>query len=157
MKMRAFTLIELLIVISIISVLVSIALPRFKGMLEEANIAKAHSELHALRIAVESYYIHQHPYAYPPTTDTLCRSYLLAATTKPKLIEEVLYDPFGETVTTEYKYACSDNGRYYVIWSVGVDGQSDVAGINDLGILQGTDDDDIFATNGSGFYADQPG
>ncbi|UCD15446.1 MAG: prepilin-type N-terminal cleavage/methylation domain-containing protein, partial [Candidatus Omnitrophota bacterium] len=53
--LMGFTLIELLIVIAVISILLSIALPRFRGMQEEGNIAKAKGELRTLQTAVESY------------------------------------------------------------------------------------------------------
>ena len=37
MRKRGFTLIELLVVISVIAILVGIAIPRFKGMQDEAH------------------------------------------------------------------------------------------------------------------------
>jgi len=147
---RGFTLIELMIVMAVIAILVGIALPRFKGMREEANIAKADGELRALKTAVESYYIHQG--SYPATTTTLCATYLTASTTKPKLIETDLYDPFGATSTTEYRYAVDTNGDYYVIWSLGSDKGADITGIDTSGDLTGSSDDDVFATNGSGSF-----
>ena len=55
---RGFTIIELLIVIAVISILIGIALPRFRGMQEEGKIAQAKGELRTLQTAVESYYIH---------------------------------------------------------------------------------------------------
>ena len=67
---RGFTLIELLIVIAVISILISIALPRFKGMQDEGNIAKSKGELRTLQTAVESYYIHNSQ-AYPSVLITL--------------------------------------------------------------------------------------
>ena len=51
---HGFTLIELLIVIAIISILVGITLPRFRGMQEEGNIAESKAELRTLQTAVES-------------------------------------------------------------------------------------------------------
>src|SRR3989339_339671 len=61
---KGFTLIELLIVIAVISILIGIALPRFKGMQDEGNIAKATGELRTLKTAVESYYIHNNSTFY---------------------------------------------------------------------------------------------
>jgi hypothetical protein len=41
----------------------------------------------------------------------------------PRLIETVLYDPFGETSTTVYRYALSGTGPndsgYYILYSIG--------------------------------------
>ena len=59
MRRKGFTLIELMIVIVIISILIGAALPRFKGMQDEANQTKAQAELRTMQIAVESYYINQ--------------------------------------------------------------------------------------------------
>lgn len=146
---RGFTLIELMIVMAVIAILVGIALPRFKGMKDEANVAKSNGELRALKTALESYYIHQSPHAYPATTTTVCATNLLIA--KPRLIEVELYDPFGATSTTEYNYSRSANGKYYVVFSAGPDEAYDITGISDAGVLAGTDDDDPYSTNGSGF------
>lgn len=147
MKIKGFTIIELLVVIAIIAILVGIAIPRFKGMQDEANQSKAKAELRVLQSAVESYYMNQTPNAYPPTTTTLCASYLNSAS--PLIVGEVLYDPFRSSA--EYRYRRSGNGEYYVIYSYGPDGSQDITGINNSGVLQGTDDDDIYVTNGTGF------
>jgi prepilin-type N-terminal cleavage/methylation domain-containing protein len=53
-RKKGFTLVELVIVISVIAILVGIALPRLRGMLDEGNTAKGASELRALQAAVES-------------------------------------------------------------------------------------------------------
>lgn len=143
-----FTIIELLIVIAVISILIGIAIPRMKGMQDEANVTKAKAETRSLKAAVESYYINQNPNSYPASSTTICASTLNSAS--PTIVSEILYDPFL-TTATEYNYIRSDNGRYYVIFSVGVDGVADITGINDAGVLQGTDDDDIYSTNGTGF------
>ena len=58
LRRKGFTILELLIVIAVIAILVGIALPRFKGMQDEGNIARAKGELRMLTTAVESYYIH---------------------------------------------------------------------------------------------------
>jgi prepilin-type N-terminal cleavage/methylation domain-containing protein len=53
---RGFTLIELLIVVVIIGILVTIALPRFRNTKEKAYVAEMKSDLHRLFIAEESYF-----------------------------------------------------------------------------------------------------
>ena len=143
---QAFTLIELLIVMAVIAILVGIALPRFKGMQDEANVAKANGELRTLKTAIESYVMHNSG-TYPVTKTTPCVTYLNGAS--PLIVNDVLYDPFGATATTEYNYICA--GSYYVIFSVGPDGAADITGISAAGVLAGADDDDAYATNGTGF------
>ncbi len=144
---RAFTLIELMIVMAVIAILVGIALPRFKGMREEANITKAHGELRALKIAMESYAMH-HDDTYPISSDTPFVTYLDAsAAPGPQLIESVLYDPFA-AASTEYYYVLGSDTDYYAICSKGIDGIVDVvtADLSD-GDLTGDINDDIVASN----------
>jgi len=149
MKRKGFTIIELLVVIAVISILIGISVPRIKGMQDQANVTKAEGETKTLQTAVESYYINQSPNAYPATSTTICASTFNSAS--PLIVSDVLYDPFGATTTTEYRYIKSSNGSYYVAFSVGIDGTADITGIGDTGVLAGTNDDDIYATNGTGF------
>ena len=148
MRRKGFTLIELLVVISVIAILVGIAVPRFKGMQDEANISKANAETRVLQTATESYYMNQTPNAYPATVTTLCAAYLNSAS--PLIVNDVLTDPF-RSGGAEYNYIRSTNGDYYVIFSYGADGAADITGISDAGVLAGVDDDDLYASNGTGF------
>lgn len=143
-----FTILELLVVLAVIAILVGIAVPRIKGMQDQSNITKAQSETKTVQTAIESYYINQTPNAYPASSTAIINNTLASQT--PNIISEPLYDPFLATLT-EYNYIKSSNGQYYVIFSVGPDGEADITGISDTGILQGADDDDVYATNGSGF------
>lgn len=146
-RKKGFTLVELVIVISVIAILVGIALPRLRGMIDEGNTAKGASELRALQAAVESYYIH-HSKAYPSDGSATWQSSLTASTTKPKLIGTALTDPFS-TSSVQYQYDKSANGLYYIIWSVGPDNTADVTGVDDTGALTGSADDDIYVSNGT--------
>jgi len=146
---RAFTLIELMIVMAVMAILVGIALPSFKGMRQEGNIAKAQGELRTLKIAIESYAIH-HSNAYPATSTTPYASYLDAdAAPGPQLIASVLYDPFA-AATTEYYYIIgTTTADYYAICSKGPDGVADVAAasLNDGALTALEINDDIIASN----------
>jgi prepilin-type N-terminal cleavage/methylation domain-containing protein len=112
---KGFTILELLVVISVLVILIGIAIPRFKGMQDAGRIAQAKAELLTLQTAVESYYINASPRAYPASSTTLGGSTLTSAA--PAIISAALYDPFGATATTEYKYVYTS--PYYVIGSVG--------------------------------------
>ena len=113
---KGFTLIELLIVIAVISILIGIALPRFKGMQDEGNIAKAKAELRTLQTAVESYYIHNNN-AYPATGASGLEAAL--ATAVPNIIDFVPTDPFSGS-GADYVYVLGGtNNKFYVIYSVG--------------------------------------
>ena len=147
MKQKGFTLIEMMIVIAIIAILVGIAIPRFKGMQDVANVSKAEAELKTIQIAIESYYM-SNSNTYPDTSTTMVSSDLVDAS--PKIITSALYDPFGGD-SVEYNYAKSDGGNYYIVWSVGINGISDITGIDDEGDITGDEEDDIYATNGTPF------
>jgi len=136
---KGFTILELLIVIAVIAILVGIALPRFKGMKDEGNYAKAKGELRTLQTAVESYYLHNSS-AYPTNID----GNLTGAT--PQIIATSPIDAFGTTI---YKYFKSTNGNYYIIFSVGPGGTATITGISDAGVLAGSAGDDIYVSNGT--------
>ena len=136
---KGFTLIELLIVIMVISILIGIALPRFRGMREEGLIAQAKGELRTLQTAVESYYIHNNN-TYP--------------TTFPDDIEGASPDIIGPTAPTDpfdpgndYGYVRGGtNNQYYVIYSVGPDGNGS-ATINVDEVSETNGDSCIYVSN----------
>jgi general secretion pathway protein G len=130
---RGFTIIELLIVIAVISILIGLALPRFRGMQEEGNIAKAKGELRTLQTALESYYIHNNN-TYVSDAAVNWPEDLESAT--PNIIgSDAPLDPFGSSA--EYGYDLSVNGKYYVIYSVGPGGNGS-ATIGDTGTITET-------------------
>ncbi len=142
---RGFTLVELVIVIAVIAILVGIALPRLRGMIDEGDMAKAASELRALQAAVESYYIHNSR-VYPTDGSATWESELTGAS--PNLIGAALTDPFS-TSSAQYSYDKSANGKYYVIWSLGPDNTADITSVSDAGAVTGGPDDDIYVSNGT--------
>lgn len=144
---KGFTLIELLIVIAVISILVGIAIPRFLGMRQEGNIAKARGEMHALQAALEAYRIHED--VFPAETNW--QNTLEGMT--PRIIEGGIEDPFN--VGNDYGYQLSTNGEYYVIYSEGPDVTATINGICDDGRINPANTlDDVFITNGPGTKSD---
>ncbi|MBF0490468.1 MAG: type II secretion system protein [Candidatus Omnitrophica bacterium] len=129
-RTKGFTILELLVVISVLAILIAIAIPRIKGMKDAGTVAKAKSELASIQTALESYKAFDSSKSYPPTTTTLTASYLSIAA--PKIVG-VLYDPFGATSTTEYSYIASYNQKYYVIWSASLAGDAPPTAVSDTG------------------------
>lgn len=128
---KGFTLIELLIVMAVIAIIIGIALPRFKGMQDEANINKAKAELKTLQSAVESYYIHNAAYPAESTAAGSNKFSDLPSQT-PQIITAIPNDPFAATGTL---YAYQKGGtpdKYYVIYSVGPagNGYADILATN---------------------------
>src|SRR5690348_17323154 len=98
---RGFTIIELVIVISVLIILIGIVIPRMKGMQQSGNIVKVKGELQTLQAAMESYYNNAvTPHAYITTTTTPGQTYFVG--TSPQIITSPLYDPFASGSTTEY-------------------------------------------------------
>ena len=130
MKLRGskgFTIIELLIVIAVIAILVGIALPRFKGMRDEGNIARAKGELRTLQSAVESYRIHTGTY---PATGATWQTALTGAT--PQIVSAAMNDPFA-AAGTQYVLVLSSGtgGNFYAIYSVGPAANGAVSAVSD--------------------------
>ena len=129
-KTLGFTILEILVVISVIAILIGIAIPKFKGMQDHAKTIKATGDLRTIQAALESYYIHNHN-TYPVTTDNICADSLISQS--PQLINAPLYDPFA-AANTEYKYMVSSpNGTHFVVWSVGLPGQTPPSSVTDAG------------------------
>lgn len=126
---RGFTLIELLIVIAVISILIGIVLPRFRGMQDEGNIAKAKGELRTLQTAIESYYIHNGSY---PVDSGTWQSALTSAT--PLIVGTALTDPFAAS-GAEYQLVYDTNTQYYAIYSVGAGGDGSVSSVSTAGVV----------------------
>ncbi|MBI5124005.1 MAG: type II secretion system protein [Candidatus Omnitrophica bacterium] len=133
---KGFTILELMIVIAVIAILVGIALPRFKGMQDEGNIARAKGELRMLQTAVESYAIHNN--------GTLPAALANLTTAVPQIAPSTLpTDPFGGAA---YGYATS--GAWFVIYSAGPGATAGTASITALGVASDTNSC-IYVTNGS--------
>ncbi len=67
MKKQAFTLLELLIVVAIVAILAAIALPNFLEAQMRAKIARVHSDMRSVAVALEAYHT-DHP-EYPPSAN----------------------------------------------------------------------------------------
>lgn len=147
-KSHGFTLLEILVVITLILIIAGIAIPRFAGVSDEGRRSKAAAELRTLQTALESYVLKSN--VLPGDAGAV----VTALTTplenaNPRLVGNVadFKDPF--TNNLPYKYDIDTNSRYYVIWSIGPDRASDITGIGTNGdIAPASPDDDIFVTNG---------
>ncbi len=149
---RGFTLIELMIVISVMAILMGIALPYFKGMQDEGKSAKAAGELRTLTTGIESFYIHNNN-EYPVqseaasgTVDWQTDTNSLTDAT-PTIVQTALTDPFKSSQEYSYATSASSGSQYYIIFSVGPDGAEGITGVDPNGDLEGTAGDDIYITN----------
>jgi general secretion pathway protein G len=117
-KTKGFSLIELLIVMSVVAILVAIIIPSFRGIQQEGWITKAEKEVHTLQLAIESYYRHKN--AYPTALSDLL-------TAQPQIINTMPKDPW-KTDGDNYGYekgTMAGFGEYYVVYSKSINGNKD--------------------------------
>lgn len=134
MNRKGFTIIELLIVMAVIAILVGIAIPRIKGMQDEAKITKAKTELKTLQTAVESYAAH-HDNTYPTAIGDITN-------TSPLIVQQLPTDPFSLTRSV---YGYNTAGLAYVIYSVGASGGAS-ASVSGTDVIE-SDPSCIFVSN----------
>jgi prepilin-type N-terminal cleavage/methylation domain-containing protein len=78
---RAFTLIELLIVVAIIAILAAIAVPNFLEAQVRAKIARSEADMRTLATGIEAYCVDQNSYPEPDQANFAIPTYLLPITT----------------------------------------------------------------------------
>jgi general secretion pathway protein G len=88
-RVSAFTLIELLVVMAIISILMSLAVPRYFNSLEKSKEAVLRQDLALMREALDKFYGDRGK--YPDTLDELASQ---------KYLRNIPTDPFTESAAT---------------------------------------------------------
>ena len=119
-RKKGFTILEILVVLAVLAILIGIAVPRIKGMQEQANITKAKSELKTIQTAIESYYINKGSY---PVSSMAITTDISKEKSIPQILSGVLVDPFSDK-SADYAYQRSNSGEYYVIVSLGTFGMT---------------------------------
>ncbi len=115
---KGFTLIELVVVILILAILASLIIPRIVGRSDDAQRAKAASDIATLRAQVQMY--RTDVGSYPEMLQDL-RSRPSEGSDGwkgPYLDKELPTDPWGN----EYDYQVSSDGENFTIISYGKDG-----------------------------------
>ena len=100
MNHRAFTLIELLIVVAIIAILAAIAVPNFPEAQTRSKVSRVESDMHTITLALESYRFDASAYlpAAPNMAFLPFAKRLLPLTTPVSYITSVPKDLFREVV-----------------------------------------------------------
>jgi prepilin-type N-terminal cleavage/methylation domain-containing protein len=123
---KGFTLIEMLVVISIIGILATIVIANMSGVRERARDAQRKSDISQIQKAMEMYKNAQSPIAYPATLPLLATTYMQAVPQDPSC-------PSGTCQTGRYIYTYLRNltdTLQYTLWAClenKSDGQRDSA------------------------------
>lgn len=128
-RRRAFTLIEMLVVILIISILAAMIIPKLFGHADDAKIAKAKADIAQFESSLQEYRLTNG--SFPSTEDGLQALVVQPSDAQdwkgPYLEHNVPDDPWGHP----YVYQSpGPNGEDYLIESYGGDGQPGGTGVN---------------------------
>ena len=122
---RAFTLVEMLLVITIIGILAALVVPKMMGRSEQARQAAARADISSIKTALDAFEV-DNGY-YPKSIMDLIQSPQDVKNWHGPYLDKVPQDPWGNN----YIYACPGrhNATSYDLSSSGPDGK------------EGTDDD----------------
>jgi len=109
---RGFTLLEIMIVITIIAILSALVVPRFMDMPKKANVTAAKTQIQNFGMALDKYALEKNGY---PTTDQGLQTLV-----QDGIIKKIPNDPWGNP----YIYRSpGENDPDYEIMSYGADGK----------------------------------
>lgn len=118
---KAFTLIELMLVVIIIGILSAMIMPRLAGRSEQARVQAAKTDINSnLGIALDLYEMDMG--SYPDSLDSLTTKAPGADNWRGPYIKKKPLDPWGRPYV--YKYPGEHNPASYDLYSLGKDGQA---------------------------------
>ena len=116
---KAFTLIELLIVIAVIGVLIAIILPNLIGMRERARDSKRKNDLAQLKTALRMYFNDYNSYPETSINDTICCS---EPTSPCVFCADNIFAVAGQTYTKDlpeiYTYTPRNAGQGFLLSTI---------------------------------------
>ena len=122
---RAFTLVEMLLVVTIIGILAALVIPKIVGRSEQARETAAHADLSSIKTALDAFEVDNG--FYPKSIQDLVTAPSNARNWHGPYLEKIPQDPCGNNYV--YDFRGKLNTGSYDLLSVGPDGK------------EGTDDD----------------
>jgi len=119
---RAFTLIEIMVVVVILGILAATIIPQFMGTTHDAKVSKAKSDVSELENAMERFYIHMDRH---PTTEEGLKVLVTAppgdeGKWRGPYVKQLRDDPWGHAY--QYRYPGTHHPTSFDLWSRGADG-----------------------------------
>ena len=123
---RAFTLVEMLLVVTIIGILAALVIPKIMGRSEQARMTAAHADINGgIKSALDAFEVDNG--FYPKSLTDLVQAPSNAKNWHGPYLDKIPTDPWGNNYV--YYYPGKHNPNTYDLLSVGPDGK------------EGTDDD----------------
>ena len=124
LRQRAFTLIELLLVLVILGILAAIVVPKFAGRTEQARLTAAQSQISTFGTALDAFEVDNgsYPKGKSGLNDLMVQPRDTQNWRGPYMKSEVPLDPWGHA----YVYECpgKHNPSSYDLMSLGPDGRA---------------------------------
>jgi len=123
-KQRAFTLIELLLVLMILGILAAIVVPKFSGRTEQARVTAAQSQIATFGTALDAFEVDtgRYPKGKNGLTELVQQPRDAQNWKGPYLKGEIPNDPWGHPYT--YESPGKHNPSSYDLSSIGPDGRA---------------------------------
>lgn len=122
---RGFTLVEMLLVITIIGILAALVIPKMMGRSEQARQAAVRADISAIKTSLDSFEVDSG--FYPNNLTDLTQQPRDSKNWRGPYLDKIPQDPWGSPYV--YAYPGKQNANSFDISSPGLDGKS------------GTDDD----------------
>ena len=111
MNQRGFATLEVILMVVILGILATVAVPRFTDVTTKANTAKIQSDLTTIDTAIQLYYMEKGSYTGLSTVDNLTTAGYLMDTPKPPTGSAFLNGTATEIASTTTTYSIVDDPK----------------------------------------------
>ncbi len=118
-RARAFTLVELLLVLVILAVLATVVVTKFTGRSEQARVAAARTGLTNIETALDAFEVDYG--RFPDSLEALMNPPATGTTPRQPYLNKLPVDPWGQPFV--YRFPGTHNAGSYDLFSCGPDGR----------------------------------